>query len=58
MEVGVRVEAQAVGQEARHINSAFMTFAVMTDLEEPISLPELDTSNDVCLNVTRAVRIN
>jgi acyl-CoA thioesterase 11 len=46
MEIGVRVEAQAVGQETRHINSAFMTFAVMTELEKSICLPELNPSSD------------
>ena len=47
MEVGVRVEAQAVGGEARHISSAFTTFAVSSDTDSVIVLPQLETSNEV-----------
>ncbi|XP_062517699.1 acyl-coenzyme A thioesterase 11-like isoform X2 [Corticium candelabrum] len=47
MEVGVRVEAQAVGGEARHISSAFTTFAVSSDTDSVIVLPQLETSNEI-----------
>ncbi len=46
-EVGVRVEGYAVGEERRHINSAFITFR---PVEETISLPKLivDTVEQKC----------
>ena len=44
-EVGVRVEGYAVGEEKRHINSAFFTFR---PADTDCQLPELVTDTKVC----------
>ena len=43
-EVGIRVEGYAVGEERRHINSAFYIFRVT---EEDMALPKLIADTEV-----------
>lgn len=45
-EVGVRVEGYAVGEERRHVNSAFYIFQAT---EENVILPKLVAETEVCV---------
>ena len=48
MEVGVRVEAYAVGGFTRHIQSAYFTFVSPDENGNPLQLPKMMAINKVC----------
>ena len=47
LEVGVRVDAYAVGCELRHIESAYFTFIAPDDMGNPITLLSMRPENEV-----------
>ena len=51
LEVGVRVDAYAVGCELRHIESAYFTFIAPDDMGNPITLLSMRPENEVWLFV-------
>ena len=46
-EVGVRVDAYAVGGEKRHIESAYFTFIAPDEMGNPVTVPILKPENEV-----------